>query len=836
MASTGSNRGGNAGRSGSNVKGEAAIRVKLEDGEGRPASNSHTPTSSGNAANAINGRPKKETSPPPPTTYRDIALKSSTLDDWRYHLMRFASHAVVNPGDAQQFPFPVKLNRKWPPKLKDPLPRAGDPVLDQFGKPILVPAQRREPGQPAQAQVALTATEKKRIPLLWPGPDDDVDEVEELVARLDQPKGPQADASLIGPSSSSNNATRAKAGLFQKRVREIHKASAAARRTHNEEALPWILEDNETTKDWESRRKESRRGLKALQLGIKARRDGGSFPSLPRADEDTLRAESIAKEEDSKLDVKTSNENHAPWIGKLEGEAHESGSTSAGGAMSHALFVFDEREAGSFRLVPVTRMYKFLQRPKHANKMSWEDAEKAFEQHQKARLGEASKWTVSNDHYGSAGRRAGGGSGAGHGGVKSEGGGNSILARLTLPASAGPSRPDVKTIYDRDAYQRRNQFVAVSGESKRSARVKDEEGTYGEIDFEEDFADDEERHEGDDFAMNEEEAKELEQRLKREMARAEEEQENDDEGDDLFDERGRPGRGENDVLTGSGKQMKKIMKALARREGNDVYDDDDEERNPYLSDESDGGEDSVMANPEEALRRVREEREREAREAAKNNSGSQPATNGASAVPSKSPSKAGSRSGTPGPRSTTEPERPMTSGANASSSSRQHGGIHKPGAGHANVAQRATSPTAISRQGSRSGSPVRDVGGSSSTLKRKSEIGTPSGHKRMRTGTSGSASQPGSPGSASPRSASPSRGSTTRTNSGTQAPLSEWEREIIQLVRQGKAKTTKELISHFSSRFKGPEMNARKKTFFESASRVLTTKTREGTLDIRPGF
>lgn len=845
-----------SGRPASNGSKKAGVNVKNEvkTEPGMPPVKREVENGAGSSNGIQNNRAKKEPSPPPPTTYRDITLMSSTVDDWRHHLMRLQSHAKVDPSDPQQFPFPVKLNRKHPPKLKDPLPHAGDPVVDQYGKPVMVPAQRRDPSQPNQQP--LTPAERKRIPLIWPGPDDDVHEIEELVQRLETPKGPQADASLIGPSNSSNNATRAKAGLFQKRVREIHKASAAARKTHNEEALPWVLEDYETSKEWESRRKESRRGLKALQQGIKIRREGGRFPSLPKREE-SLEGASVKKEDPDSNDIKVesnlSSANHAPWIGKMEGEAHESASTSAGGATSHALFIFDERGAGGFRVVPVSRMYKFLQKPKHANAMSWDEAEKVYEKHLKARQGEGSTpWANHNNNLVGSGES----SGTFHRGGKGYDPSNKfssapIYRHLALPGSGNPqsSRPNVATIYDRDSSARRNQFVAVSSETKRGIRVKDEEGTYGENAFEEDFADDEERNEGDDFAMGEEETRELEQRLKREMARAEEE---DEEGDDLFDDPTRPGKGENDVLTGSGQQMKKIMKALARREGNDVYDENDEDRNPYLSEDSDEGEETVMANPEEALRLVREEREREAREAAKNNKENgtsgigTPTANGVnpdadtanpSVSQSKTASKEQSRSGTPVPRAGDQrPSNRPTSGSQ-----------HRPGAGHVNLAQRATSPHAHSRQGSRSGSPILENTTPSSSLKRKSEAGIGSGGihtpssantgKRMRTGTGGSTSNPGSPGNASPRSESPSRGSMRHagTRGGSPQPLTELEREIVEIVSQGKAKTTKELITHFSSRLNAQNSSA-KKAFQEAFLKVLYTKRPEGTLAVKAGI
>lgn len=349
----------------SDLKRSASAGVKMEGGIKREDSDG---SSRGNGS-----APAPAAFPPPPTGYRDIPLYSTSLEDWKYHLMRLASFNKVDPSETSQFPWPVKLNRKWPPKLKDDLPVQGDPVLDAWGKPVMIPP-KKDPNDLYPSSTLTPSEARKKTPLLWPGPDDDVQEVEELLARLEGPKGPTADTSLIGPSSTANLATRAKSGLFQKRVREVYKASSAARKTRNEEIIPWVLEDYETGKEWESRRKESRRGLKALQQGIKVRREGGRFPSQALGAEGAVKKEEDA--EDDKAAIKA-KENHAPWIGKLEGEAHESGSTAAGGAMSHALFIFDERGAGGFRVVPVSRMYKFLQKPAYANNLSWEEAEKA---------------------------------------------------------------------------------------------------------------------------------------------------------------------------------------------------------------------------------------------------------------------------------------------------------------------------------------------------------------------------------------------------------------------------------------------------------------------------
>ena len=53
--------------------------------------------------------------------------------------------------------------------------------------------------------------------------------------------------------------------LFKKRVREVHKSANAARRTRNEEFFPWVLEDFETSNDWESSRNPAANSIQALE-------------------------------------------------------------------------------------------------------------------------------------------------------------------------------------------------------------------------------------------------------------------------------------------------------------------------------------------------------------------------------------------------------------------------------------------------------------------------------------------------------------------------------------------------------------------------------------------
>ena len=381
---------------------------------------------------------------------------------------------------------------------------------------------------------------------------------------------------------------------FRKRVREVHKSANAARRTRNEEFFPWVLEDFETSQEWESSREPLPNSLKALEqyyYAEKERREHGLPPpkTEPGAASQTLVAP------------------HAPWIGQLEGDSDEN-STS-----HHVLFAFDERNAGGFQVVPVRRQYKFMQLHKHA--MTSDQIEEEFSKQQ--RSAESDRWMMRTRYNTGAGL----GGPDGLRGVRRAGG-------RGLPSLALPGAPSL-------GWQSSAQLVAVRGERERMRDDDDDlfgsmpkqETTYDELDFEEEFADDEEKPiVGDD--AEDPEARELEDRLKREMVAdrvdddvriKREPDEYDDAvavnrrsgGDALFGDASY-GRHDDAMLTGSGRQMRKIMKALSQREGLDMYDSDEEAKNPYASDESDD-EDLDVLHPERAILAAREEKARQER-------------------------------------------------------------------------------------------------------------------------------------------------------------------------------------------------------------------------------
>lgn len=148
------------------------------------------------------------------------------------------------------------------------------------------------------------------------------------------------------------------------------------------EMFPWVLEDDETSLNWESAIAPPQAGIDNLRRDLKSgklkemvdaksnqastsgtgqvKTEGEGSNSNGNGDGQKEEQDSIMRTEDSR--------GQAPWIGKLEGDAENA-------ASSYALFVFDERKQGAFRLVPVSRQYKFMQRPKHS-KLTADEAEK----------------------------------------------------------------------------------------------------------------------------------------------------------------------------------------------------------------------------------------------------------------------------------------------------------------------------------------------------------------------------------------------------------------------------------------------------------------------------
>ena len=495
-----------------------------------------------------------------PTGYRDIPLYSMDTQGGITHLMKFAHHNRVDPNDPEQFIPPLKLNRKMPLRRKMPPAKPGDEVPDRFNRPVIT---------------------QEGKPLRWPAPGDDLEAIRPYLD-ADQE---QADGDDVAPGSGMRRGK-----LFKKRVREVHKSADAARRTRNEEFFPWVLEDFETLNEWESSRDplpNSLQSLAAYYNAEMARREANEDVKV--GDE-----KPFVKREDEPTNAPAGGASHAPWVGQLEGDSDEN-STS-----HHVLFVFDERNAGGFKVVPVRRLYKFMQTPRHAV-LNEDQVEEEFQRFQRST--EADRWMM----------RSRFGTGAGTGMPMAS-------TRRGVPSMPGLALPNAGIPQGWSSSQR---LVAVRGDQRDE---DDEDGLFGrrqggstfdELDYDETFADDEERADGD-VNEDDQDAKELEQRLKREMLADHVDddavvKQDPDAIDSLFDESG--GRGDDAQLTGTGRQMRKIMRALSRREGNDVYESDEDERNPYASDESEDDADLDVLHPERAILEAREERARQERQA-----------------------------------------------------------------------------------------------------------------------------------------------------------------------------------------------------------------------------
>ncbi|CAH7688075.1 hypothetical protein PPACK8108_LOCUS22977 [Phakopsora pachyrhizi] len=149
------------------------------------------------------------------------------------------------------------------------------------------------------------------------------------------------------------------------------------------------------------------------------------------------------------------------------------------------------------------------------------------------------------------------------------------------------SRPQVKAVSVFGG--RKGKFTAVHGGGNLMGEDEDEDvkpklgqdGDFDKVDYDEEFADDEEGAGNlNNEAMEEDELRELEERMKREMLAAGragyEEKDRDNmivDKDNLF--------GKRDNLTKEGKAVKKLL--MRKADNNDVYNSDDDVKNPYAS-------------------------------------------------------------------------------------------------------------------------------------------------------------------------------------------------------------------------------------------------------------
>lgn len=249
-------------------------------------------------------------------------------------------------------------------------------------------------------------------------------------------------------------------------------------------------------------------------------------------------------------------EEYYPWVVEdYTGDNVYVGSYEAGSSEStHVLFVFDKN---CFKMVPAEKVYKFTPRNKYAT-LTLEEAEARMEKNLSA-----PRWLMKH---------------------MDEGDGSDVrFRRLNGASSAAPGSAQ---------NGRTNRMRTVQG------GANDKDSDHDELDFDEEFADDEEAPimDGD-----EEENKLLEKKVKKEMLKAahfEGQLDVEDDSDDLND------LFEVEKSRKVDKEGKKLKKVLNKTEGG-IYESDNEEIAPFVSqsdlesDEESDPEISVKPEPSE---------------------------------------------------------------------------------------------------------------------------------------------------------------------------------------------------------------------------------------------
>ncbi|KAJ7095386.1 transcription initiation factor [Mycena belliarum] len=239
------------------------------------------------------------------------------------------------------------------------------------------------------------------------------------------------------------------------------------------------------------------------------------------------------------------------WVGQLE-DISKSG--------THAFFMPAANDI--FKFVPAHRWYKFQKKVKHDLPTDTVTMESAYTQSQKL---DPQQWLYSRNGKKPSEETAAM--------FKAESEGRALAGSSSLVHSAGqslaPGGRKLKTVDSGMSNLFGDGDDEDGGAKRRREKEYGGEGDLDEIVYEDDFADDEEKM---DVEAEDEETKDIEERLKKEYKTANKQRDGHiDESDD-------------EELPGMTKQAKAMQKLIRTREGNDAYDSDDE-KNPYASSE-----------------------------------------------------------------------------------------------------------------------------------------------------------------------------------------------------------------------------------------------------------
>ncbi|CAH7667885.1 hypothetical protein PPACK8108_LOCUS2325 [Phakopsora pachyrhizi] len=383
-----------------------------------------------------------------------------------------------------------------------------------------------------------------------------------------QSNKPTRDDSLVAPAPASQ--PKLKTQAFKKKTKQVFIASdQLARMLKREEYQSWLLEDSSTG------------GEKWIGRFESAGAGSGPGTSMGGSSGSTIRASSAATTGSSKVPT------------------YE--------ASNYVVFCLD-KNGENFTILPCHWFNKFTHCPNY-DTLGPKEAEAAYEKMQKQTTKEdVGRWFM---------QRCGAAAGSNSMNPINQLTGNSssigistsdFKRKQSLKPSifdeskislGSASRPQVKAVSVFGGCK--GKFTAVHGGGNLMGKDEDEDvkpklgqdGDFDEVDYDEEFANDEEgagnlNNEG----MEEYELRELEERMKQEMLAAgragDEEKDRDNmivNKDDLF--------GKRDNLTKEGKAVKKLL--MHKADNNDVYNSDDDVKNPYASEEEES--DMEEVNP-----------------------------------------------------------------------------------------------------------------------------------------------------------------------------------------------------------------------------------------------
>ncbi|CCE65843.1 hypothetical protein TPHA_0N00620 [Tetrapisispora phaffii CBS 4417] len=474
------------------------------------------------------------------------AISKENLENMRTHLLKFQSKKVIKP--LNDFHLPIRLHRKDTRNLQFQLTRA---EIVQRQKEIMEYKKTQQAGGNTNANQNFNAKSYSTKNKHGSGVQDSVANKSNNTKTYDA-STPVADSTIkTEPQTTTNLADDVKplienSDVKQEPTTELNNLQNDAQ-GKVQDSTPTSVDINGSTTKMITKLEEAGIAEDPTKVGM-VRYDGeervqekdqfeeGTVDPLAdiapdgggRAKRGNLRRKTrqikVLDENAKKLRF----EEFYPWVMEdFDGYNTWVGSYEAGNSDSYVLLSVEDD--GSFTMIPADKVYKFTARNKYAT-LTIEEAEKRMDK----KSGEVPRWLMKHlDNIGTT-----------------------------------------TTRYDRT--KRRLKAVADQRRSIEGSESEHDDNSEVELDYDEEFADDEEAPIIDG---NEQENKESEKRIKKEMLQAnamglrdtEEVPDELNKEDDLFTEK---------KMDEEGERMKK---ALQKTELAALYSDDDGEINPYLS-------------------------------------------------------------------------------------------------------------------------------------------------------------------------------------------------------------------------------------------------------------